>query len=433
MLISRSRLISALLAVVVAGAALVGLPLSAQAAVVSSCTNSGCPDPTNWSDARWDAHAGYPSNGGTLDGMNCTNYVAWRLMKTQGFSSSAVSGLGNASTWDTRAASKGYTVDRKASVGAVAQWDSNHVAYVEQVNGDGTIVISESNTWMGDPSQRKWLRHRVVTASGVDHFIHFLPAEPSAAKTVLAPGDFDGDGFPDLMVVLADGRLMLFRGDGAGGFLSTTGTKLNGSWSGYKRVFTVGDFTGDGHTDLMGIARDGKLYLMRGTGTKLETRTQVGSGWEKRRFAFSPGDFTGDGKTDVLTVQADGKLVLYAGGGKGGWKSGTRPTLATGFGAAVLVGSPGDVDGDGKADVIAVWKDGTVKLYPGNGKGALRSKTGTVIASGWAGVSGFEGRGDFTGDALADLVLLRADGKLALSPGDGSTFGTGGPALGVTW
>lgn len=75
---------------------------------------------------------------------NCTDWVAWRV--------GAPAGLGNANTWDDRAPYYGYTVSSTARVGAAAVSNSGyygHVMYVEAVNGDGSIVISDYNR-MGD-------------------------------------------------------------------------------------------------------------------------------------------------------------------------------------------------------------------------------------------------------------------------------------------
>ncbi len=53
--------------------------------------------------------------------------------------------LGNANTWDDYARAKGFAVDQSPRVGDIAQWNSNHVAYVDWVSADGnTVAISES-------------------------------------------------------------------------------------------------------------------------------------------------------------------------------------------------------------------------------------------------------------------------------------------------
>ncbi|HSX32470.1 MAG TPA: CHAP domain-containing protein [Candidatus Saccharimonadales bacterium] len=52
--------------------------------------------------------------------------------------------LGNADTWVVQAAAQGIPTGATPRVGAVGQRNM-HVVYVEQVNADGTIVISEMN------------------------------------------------------------------------------------------------------------------------------------------------------------------------------------------------------------------------------------------------------------------------------------------------
>lgn len=52
--------------------------------------------------------------------------------------------LGNGGQWVASAAAQGYATGSTPQVGAVAE-TSGHVAYVEAVNGDGTITISDMN------------------------------------------------------------------------------------------------------------------------------------------------------------------------------------------------------------------------------------------------------------------------------------------------
>ena len=75
-------------------------------------------------------------------GNNCTNFSAYRLSR-DGVKNPG--NLGNATNWDTNARAKGFAVDQKPRVGDIAQWNSNHVAYVDWVSADGdTVAISES-------------------------------------------------------------------------------------------------------------------------------------------------------------------------------------------------------------------------------------------------------------------------------------------------
>ncbi len=76
---------------------------------------------------------------------NCTDWVAYRVAVAGGH---VPSGLGNAKLWDDRAPSFGLTVSSTPRVGAAAVSNSGfygHVMYVEAVNGDGSIVVSDYN------------------------------------------------------------------------------------------------------------------------------------------------------------------------------------------------------------------------------------------------------------------------------------------------
>ncbi|MBI2285789.1 CHAP domain-containing protein [Candidatus Saccharibacteria bacterium] len=76
---------------------------------------------------------------------NCTDWVAWRVKTTGGY---VPSGLGNAKNWDDRAPSYGFTVSSTPREGAAAVSNYGyygHLMYVEAVNGDGTITVSDYN------------------------------------------------------------------------------------------------------------------------------------------------------------------------------------------------------------------------------------------------------------------------------------------------
>jgi N-acetylmuramoyl-L-alanine amidase len=77
--------------------------------------------------------ASYGGNG--YDYGWCTYYVASRVAVPNNW--------GNANTWDNYARLSGWTVSSQPIVGAIAQTDAGwggHVAYVEAVSGDGTMI-----------------------------------------------------------------------------------------------------------------------------------------------------------------------------------------------------------------------------------------------------------------------------------------------------
>jgi surface antigen len=82
------------------------------------------------------------------DVRNCTSYVAWRVNKEFGVNTPS---WGDASNWDSAAHNAGYKVSgidankKGPEAGDIAQWDSNHVAFVESVNADGSVNVAEYN------------------------------------------------------------------------------------------------------------------------------------------------------------------------------------------------------------------------------------------------------------------------------------------------
>ncbi|MGS0652286.1 CHAP domain-containing protein, partial [Staphylococcus arlettae] len=79
----------------------------------------------------------------------------------------------NANNWDNAAPQDGYTVDRKPTVGSILQTDAGyygHVAFVERVNSDGSVYVSEMN-YSAAPGVKTF---RTVPASQVANhkFIH---------------------------------------------------------------------------------------------------------------------------------------------------------------------------------------------------------------------------------------------------------------------
>jgi surface antigen len=80
------------------------------------------------------------SSGNRYTAGYCTWYVKNRRPDVP-------NNLGNASTWVSRAAAQGMATGSTPQVGAVGQ-QGNHVVYIESVNGDGTVTVSDMN-WSG--------------------------------------------------------------------------------------------------------------------------------------------------------------------------------------------------------------------------------------------------------------------------------------------
>ena len=106
----------------------------------------------------------YPYEGTTRIGpwgfttRHAEDYIAWRFFERDVMFSATMRGpngtagrFGEPASWATHAAGIGFTVDGVPRAGAIAQWNAGeqgaggagHVAYVERVNPDGTVVVSE--------------------------------------------------------------------------------------------------------------------------------------------------------------------------------------------------------------------------------------------------------------------------------------------------
>jgi regulation of enolase protein 1 (concanavalin A-like superfamily) len=125
------------------------------------------------------------------------------------------------------------------------------------------------------------------------------------------------------------------------------------------------DFNGDGITDLVG---GNTVLLGNGDGT-FRAPTMI----DYDGSAVATGDFNGDGKPDVVLVQSainSREVVVALGNGDGTfgaqWKV---AVVASDTPPAVL---DGDLNGDGKRDVVILSDNEGVKLYPNDGTGTFR-------------------------------------------------------------
>lgn len=123
--------------------------------------------------------AGAPINSMVDDwGMynrQCVSYTAWRVANS-GRYMPYWGGVGDAWQWSGNARAAGIPVSGTPKVGSIAVWGVNdigggygHVAYVEAVNGNGSIYVSQYNVIPGEYSEM------TVGAGEVSRleFIHF--------------------------------------------------------------------------------------------------------------------------------------------------------------------------------------------------------------------------------------------------------------------
>jgi stage II sporulation protein D len=204
-----------------------------------------------------------------------------------------------------------------------------------------------------------------------------LGAGYGSATHVLNAGDWNGDGYQDVITRASDGTLLLRRGSSTGKLRAGV---VMGFGGGIRTLAAVGDATGDGKPDLVSISPAGNLWLHAGNGrTGRSKLTKLGGGWQGRDGLRGPGDLTGDARPDLLTTKGD-RLYLHRGTGRGFAKP---VSLGTGWSAYPAIAAVGDLSGDGRGDVVARTRAGRLLLFRGDGKGHLGK--GSTLAGRYAG------------------------------------------------
>jgi hypothetical protein len=166
-------------------------------------------------------------------------------------------------------------------------------------------------------------------------------------------GDFNRDGYLDLAFVF-DGQLHLWLGNGKGGFTSGLSQNVHGN------DVTMGDFDGDGLADLLiygDPAAISTAYVYYGDGTG-HFSDAIALSLPKGYAAFSAGDVNSDGKTDVLATDPTvGSSRIYVFYGDSSRKFASRTNMLVGRCVAAQPVKVADLDGNGFNDLIVEEKD----------------------------------------------------------------------------
>lgn len=200
-------------------------------------------------------------------------------------------------------------------------------------------------------------------------------------------GDFTGDGVPDVLARNSLTKaLRLYPGAvGAGVTISDPSGR---GWGAYNQLLPIGDFDSDGFSDVLGRTSDGRMYLFCGNGggnfcsnqytcplpsaTTAPTRCtaavpvpQIDSGWSVISKLAAAGDFDGDGIPDLVGVK-NNWLYLYSGNGAGGFvqNGGILIESNWNWGSAVFqdIVPVGDFNTDGYPDLL-VRSQGASSTY----------------------------------------------------------------------
>ncbi|MFF8836350.1 FG-GAP-like repeat-containing protein [Streptomyces sp. NPDC015130] len=240
------------------------------------------------------------------------------------------------------------------------------------------------------------------------------------------------DGFGDLLVMDTAGLVSMYRGTGTGAVsarIAGTGTKFATS-----SVFVpTGDLNGDRCADVYVRVGDQLRAYRPGCGKVLSASspyTLVGTGWGQYDVLTSSGDVNGDGFADLVARQAStGDVYFY--GGTADHRVKPRVRIGTNWKLYKKIVGAGDLNGDGRGDLLGVDASGVLWRYHGTATGGVTARV--QVGGGWGGYSSLVGVGDLSGDGRADLLARDTAGKLWRYSGTGTGAYGGRVAVGSGW
>jgi len=234
-------------------------------------------------------------------------------------------------------------------------------------------------------------------------------------------GDFNGDHIDDVASFAQNTSHKVFVALSTGSTLSSK-TLWKTDFALGTGQAAVGDFNGDGKTDLIDLTHNAnrQMYVALSTGTSFDTNTLWFGTKSAQDGTQIIGDFNGDGKDDVATlVNPAGSIFVNLSAGNR-FRVQQQWSLDAALGAQKLV--IGDFNGDGKDDLGFSTSAGEVKV-------SLSTGTSFAAATVWHAnlatkVSQLVA-GDFNADGKDDIAsyLQTAEGGIYVALAESGKFG----------
>jgi probable HAF family extracellular repeat protein len=245
-------------------------------------------------DASWSIAATSDFNGdGAVDVLwrqNTGSLALWQMNGASISSSSPITYQGNVLTPDSSWSIAG-TADFNGDGNADMLWRQSSGALALWTMNGSTVTSSATVTYQGNA------------------------IAPDASWSVAGIGDFNGDGSADMLWRQSSGTLAMWTMNGpvvsSSSALTFQGSTLtpDASWS----VAGVGDFNGDGSADMLWRQSSGALAIWTMNGSTVQSSAAItyqgnavapDASWK----VVEIGDFNGDGRSDILWRNDDGSM-----------------------------------------------------------------------------------------------------------------------------
>jgi len=288
----------------------------------------------------------------------------------------------------------------------------------------------------------------VVTASNIGVIVYLnqgagtfavkgtVGSIPIGGTNNVVLADINNDKKLDIVIPDGAGDVFTFYGKGNGTFTAGSAYPLQSCNDCSNFLVAVGDFNGDGTLDLLesnGL-NTSTVSLGRGDGSFQSTQLYE---YNLNQAAYNvvTADFNGDGIPDIAQAvsssSTNGKIGINLGSSHGVLGT-TSYATASCTSNIVLWVATGDVNGDGKADLVAILQGSAnagcqtnaVAVLTGLGTGKF--KKAVYYPTGSTAQEQIVYLADMNGDGKLDIVTGNADGSISvlLNKGNG-TFNPG--------
>lgn len=248
--------------------------------------------------------------------------------------------------------------------------------------------------------------YQVLLNDGTGHFTAAgtgaLPATDVAPVVV---GDFNHDGKLDFAFGKANGSqpFSLFFGNGDGTFGQPVSVGV--PMLGVPKIASAADLNGDGYTDIVyyddltnaNLPNQIRMLLSASDGSYTDMQIP---GLPNGGYGFVMGDFNNDHITDIFAIDGKGMGQAYLGAGNGTFKATGKPVFAFDGYIVSFPFAAGDFDNDGNTDVatrLSLGGPDAMLFLWGDGKGNFNGQVTLSDHSFTLQV------GDINGDGIADV------------------------------
>lgn len=220
------------------------------------------------------------------------------------------------------------------------------------------------------------------------------------------------------------GRVWQYQGTGTASSPYYRRYQAGYGWENYTAITAMTALRADGTGDIVARGKDGVLWYYRGSGNPDKpylARLKVGSGWNQYDSLTGMRDLDGDGKADLIARNAAGAIYFYKGTGDPAKPFAPKAQIGTGWQIYDTLVSTGDLNGDGRADFVARDKSGVLWIYTGTGSAASPYAKRVKIGTGWGAYKLLLGPSDLDRDGRGDLVGVDGAGNFWFYHSTGDT------------